>query len=277
MGVAMNTELLPCPKFSSPLTMVSEDGIGESEDELNLGRNTPLAKSKSLKYKILNFHISIQQRREDNSIAGIISTNLNQLPPSTRSPFYSDSVLATNFLDYSPGKLDPFIENYFLSDPSQRKELRKDARKIVNSAPKVLEVLEWSTDTKVRDAYEAAVDLLARCDDVLLFLEVALYLRSKQLPSKNCATFISGLARAQHILLHYRLGIIDQHRKSEQRVIKESVVEALFLLASEVQEKSEGNSNIGNILIQYLHWFASDKQSDPFIQRYAEDCLSELL
>jgi hypothetical protein len=166
------------------------------------------------------------------------------------------------------------IQEYFKSSPERRKDLRQLVAYSVKSTNSVLEVLESSIKTDVRDAYNAAVDLLAKSSDVTL--EVARYPMLEHLISeKKVATLISGIARASHIPVTERLKVVLQNVQTGKRMIKESVVESLFLLADEAIENSL-NSNILPIVKFYLSWFASDKQPDKFIQRYARDIIDEL-
>lgn len=213
-----------------------------------------------------------------------VKTRLNSSGEISRIPgmsqygypnYWSNFQTTTLFL-LTKLETDQALEKYFRSHPDERKKLRENTAAHINSSKKVLEVLEWSTKTGIRYAYDAAVDLLAKCSEVTL--EVAQYRILEEeglILDKQWATLISAIGRAHHLSLQDRLKAITQQVSSQRRVVNEAVVEALYLLADEAEERKI-NKNIIVIVKQYLQWFASDAQADKFIQRYARDVLSEL-
>lgn len=165
------------------------------------------------------------------------------------------------------------IQEYFKSSSLERKALRTITADSIKSVNSVFEVLAWSTKTGIKDAYDSAVDLLAECDSITL--EVSRFAMGENFSEKKVATLISGIARAKHIPLLERLQVILRYCQSHKRMIKESVIESLALLADEVADDGQCIT-ILPIVKFYLGWFASDKQPDQFIQRYAKDIIDEL-
>ncbi len=166
------------------------------------------------------------------------------------------------------------IQQYFKSSPQDRKSSRRLAADSIKSPNSVFQVLEWGIKTDICDAYDAAVDLLAESSDVTL--EVARFPALEHLIlEKKVAILISGIARAKDIPLTERLKVVLQHVQTGKRMVKESIVDALFLLADETTENTV-HRDILPVVKFYITWFASDQQPDKFIQRYARDIIDEL-
>lgn len=166
------------------------------------------------------------------------------------------------------------IEKYFLSSPEKRNGLRKITADSIKSPSAVLEVLRWANNANIFASHDAAIDLLAESSDITL--EIALYPGlDKLISNKSLAILISGIVRATHIPIPERLQVVLQYIKTEKRIIKESVVDALAFFADEANEK-KGYSKVIQICRLYLQRFASGDQPDKFIQRYAKDVIDEL-
>ena len=190
-------------------------------------------------------------------------------------PSYGGLNRVTTAFIYADLESKQVIQEYFKSSPQKRKGLRTLAADSVKSPNSVFEVLEWSTKTDIREAYDAAVDLLACICDVTL--QVARYPTLEHLIlERKVATLISGIARARHIPITERLKVVLQHTQSNKRMVKESVVDALSLLADEEIDNKVYSSILPTVKF-YLTWFASDKQPDTFIQRYARDVINDIL
>lgn len=177
---------------------------------------------------------------------------------------------------------DLLIREYFLSPHAQRAKLRKLVFQNIKSWKSVLAILAWSKRKEVFDAYDGAVDLLAECTDISLLQSAAQYLETTRFlasssssnasKSSNLDEFwevlIKGIACAYQIPSQERfIVILNLLPVSDRRIIKATIIDALVILADEMDIQPIQNS---------ISRFASTHEPDLYIRNYAEEALQGL-
>jgi len=183
----------------------------------------------------------------------------------------TSSVYTTRNL--SPAQKDPLIENYFRSGFQERISSRRRVALRLKSFDSVFLVLEWSQRGDVDDAYDAAVDLLAECEEVLIGALQYLYLeypregRDRARLEIKLDVLISGLARASRLSCESRLRAITALMGCESRIVKTAIIDAIAKL-----EHKRNKKQVRGI----LEWFASPNQFDTYVREYAKEALEDL-
>lgn len=167
--------------------------------------------------------------------------------------------------------LDSLIQGYFLADPSNRPKQCKNIGRYLNSVEGILLVLDWSRKKMIKEPYDSAVDLLARCGKILLKVidnESITDLFTKDIIAyeEKLEVLITGIAFAHSIPPQERLTAITSLIPSSRRVIKAAIIDALLILDDEVSS---------DILKYYLAKFLSTDEIDEYIRQYANDALKE--
>ena len=186
---------------------------------------------------------------------------------ATTGSFYSESFLALK---------DPVIDQYFILAPEARPSIRRKTAARIRSFQAVFTVLDWSLRGDVTDAYDAAVDLLAECNDILIRSLQYLYLEYPKVNKganqidldTKLDVLISGLARASKPSAEARLKVVIQLAASKSRIVKVAVIEAAAMLV---------NRRTGKSVKALLNWFASDKEADSYIRHCARNALDDLV
>jgi len=189
---------------------------------------------------------------------------------------YSDSQELTMFLS-NQNDPDLLIREYFLAKPDDRSRLQKHIAKHINSVGAILEILEWSTKSRVQEAYDAAIDLIAECSDVNAILKIVNQklinhaTDSSNMPSieEKWEVLIKGIACNQNIFANQKFHTITQLIPvSKRRLVKTAIIDALLIMHDEVDTNS---------ITEQLAIFASSKESDKYIQEYAKEAMEEIL
>ncbi|MCL1470774.1 hypothetical protein [Argonema antarcticum] len=171
----------------------------------------------------------------------------------------------------SENALDPLIKEYFLTEPSLRAKRRKLTAQHINSIELVLEVLEWSNKRGVQEAYDGAIDLLSECGQILLKVANT-NARGNFSDDKDVLdleakweVLIKGIACAYKIKPEQRFNTITKLiPQQNRRLVKAAIIDALTILQNEIsQDKIE----------IHLAYFASDNESDKYIQKYAKEAM----
>lgn len=174
---------------------------------------------------------------------------------------------------------DFLIREYFLSSPVKRAKLRKLVFQNIKSWLSILAILSWSRRKEVSDAYDGASDLLAECADISFLKDAIQYLEtasiltsiSSQLSSLDdlWEVLIKGIAYAYQIPIEDRYEVISNlFSVSNTRIIKAAIIDALVILADEIDIELIKNS---------LSQFSSPNEQDLYIRKYAEEAIQEIL
>lgn len=173
------------------------------------------------------------------------------------------------------------IKNYFLSSPSQRVELKKEAALCVDSTAAVSFVMEWGLGSAI-EAYDGAIALLAQCSDIILAAndEIFNYYNNKYILNNGVAkeTFdkweilIKGIACNQNIEASQRFDSIVKTLPSNcasvpPRWIKSAVIDALVIMSNEISAEK---------IKTCLTPLASEEEVDEVIRFYAKEALEDL-
>jgi hypothetical protein len=168
---------------------------------------------------------------------------------------------------------DPLIERYFRSDAQGRSESRRTTALRIKTIEAVFLVLEWSQRGDIDYAYDAAVDLLAECEIILLKALQYLYMEypragvNRLKRETQLDALISGLARASRLSFERRLIAITTLMSCESRIVKTAVIDAIAML-----EHKKNKKQIRGL----LEWFTSAKQIDNYVREYAKEALEDL-
>jgi hypothetical protein len=167
------------------------------------------------------------------------------------------------------------IDEYFRLSPINRATVRKRTVAQIKSVSAVFAVLDWSLRGDIANSYDAAVDLLAECGDVLVksieyfnLENLRLYRSSNQIDSDTkLDVLINGIARASKLSAATRLKVIIQLSSSKSRMVKAAIIDAAVLLVNQKNKKP---------ISTLLTWFASSKEADDYVRRCAEEALAEI-
>lgn len=205
-------------------------------------------------------------------MAGLITSSTDYIIENTTGRTKTSSVDAY----YSDPDL--LIREYFLSSSSKRAKSRQTIIEHINSLPNsVLAVLSWGASTKARDSHDGAVNLLAETNNLALLEVLGLAAKKVYIPmlenpsyrgfAETCLEIlIKAIACAYRIdpRQRYRL-IFDVIPPTNRRAIKASVIDALIIIANEIDV-----TTIKNAIERYTF----DK--DQYICEYAKEALQEL-
>ena len=78
---------------------------------------------------------------------------------------------------------------------------------------------------------------------------------------------INGLARAHRLSAESRLKAITALMSCKSRIVKAAIIDAIVILENKRNKK---------LIKELLNWFASAKETDAYIQQYAEDAIDNL-
>lgn len=172
---------------------------------------------------------------------------------------------------------DLLIREYFLAKPDNRRKLQKHIAQHINSVEAILEILDWSTRSRVQEAYDGAIDLIAECSDVNIILKVVNQkLINYDTNSSNILVLeekwevlIKGIAHNQNIPIKQKFSTITHLIPgSKRRLVKTAIIDALLIMQDEVDTNS---------IKEQLAIFVSSKESDEYIQEYAKEAMEEIL
>lgn len=187
-----------------------------------------------------------------------------------------DNQELTMFL-FNPNDPDLLIREYFLAKPDNRRKLQKHIAKHINSVEAILEILEWSTKSRVQEAYDGAIDLVAECSNINVILKVVNQKLINQSTNSNNVSaieekwevLIKGIACNQNISAKQKFDTITQLIPgSKRRLIKTAIIDALSIMQDEVDTNS---------IKEQLAIFVSSKESDKYIREYAKEAMEEIL
>ncbi|GBO55184.1 hypothetical protein APA_3234 [Pseudanabaena sp. lw0831] len=172
---------------------------------------------------------------------------------------------------------DLLIREYFLSSSLQRSKSRKVIFQYINSWQSVLDVLRWGANSKANESYDGAVNLLAEIDsfavlEILGLVAKKLYIPMLDNEAHRCLAdscleiLIKSIACAYKVdpTQRYRL-IFDVIPPTNRRTIKASVIDALLIIADEIDVNTIKNA---------IERYTFDK--DQYICDYAKEALQEL-
>lgn len=173
---------------------------------------------------------------------------------------------------------DLLIREYFLSSSSKRAKSRQTIIERINLLPKsILAVLSWGASGKTHDSYDGAINLLAETNSISLLELLSITARELYIPmlenpsyrvfAENCLEIlIKAIACAYKVdpIQRYRL-IFDVIPPTNRRTIKASVIDALLIIADEIDVNTIKNA---------IERYTFDK--DQYICDYAKEALQEL-
>lgn len=185
-----------------------------------------------------------------------------KIPESPKSSFRNDP--------------DLLIREYFITEPSDRKHLRKCTAKNINSVEAILEILEWSTKNYIQEGYDGAVDILAECNDVVLKVASQRLIdhipnRSNiSAPEEKWEVLIKGIACSQIISVQKRFNVITKLilGRNNSRSVKAAIIDALLIMQSEIDVKS---------IKSQLDKFLNSNEPDQKIQKYAKEAIEQII
>ncbi|MEA5478019.1 hypothetical protein VB774_10350 [Pseudanabaena galeata UHCC 0370] len=172
---------------------------------------------------------------------------------------------------------DLLIREYFLSSSAKRAKSRQTIIERINSFPmSILAVLRWGAGGKTHDSYDGAINLLAETNSISLLESLSVTAR-KFIPmlenpsyrdfTETCLEIlIKAIACAYKVdpIQRYRL-IFDVIPPTNRRTIKASVIDALLIIADEIDVNTIKNA---------VERYTFDK--DQYICDYAKEALQEL-
>jgi len=164
------------------------------------------------------------------------------------------------------------VDLFFRLAPEKRLEIRKKTAAQIKSFDAVFTILDWSLRGDITNAYDAAVDLLAECNAILVsalqyfYLEYSKSVNQIDLDAK-LDVLINGIARANKISAEARLRAVIQLAGSKSRIVKAAIIDAASMLVNKRNRKT---------VKALLSWFSSSKEADSYIRQYAEDALTDL-
>lgn len=218
----------------------------------------------------------INQRLDEESTSSIVKTH-----QGAEVYYYSEqqerltAVTVSSRSRTAISRKHSIVEQYFNSDSEGRLESRKRTAAKIKSFDAVFAVLDWSLRGDVVNAHDAAVDLLAECNVILVSATQYCYLEysrtnkgGNQLDlDTKLDVLVNGLARASKLSAELRLKAVIQLAGSKSRVVKAAVIDAAAMLVNRRNKKS---------VQALLQWFTSNKEADQYIRQYAEEVLSDI-
>lgn len=183
----------------------------------------------------------------------------------------------TSSVDASFSDPDLLIREYFLSSSAKRAKSRQTIIERINLFPmSILAVLRWGASGKTHDKYDGAINLLAETNSISLLESLSVTAR-RLIPmlenpsyrdfAETCLEIlIKAIACAYKVdpIQRYRL-IFDVIPPTNRRTIKASVIDALLIIADEIDINTIKNA---------LERYTFDK--DQYICDYAKEALQEL-
>jgi hypothetical protein len=174
---------------------------------------------------------------------------------------------------------DFLIREYFLSSPVKRAKLRKLVFQNIKSWLSILAILSWSRRKEISHAYDGASDLLAECADISFLKDAIQYLETASILTSSINSKLSSLDDLWEVLIKgiayaYQIPVEDRYRvisnlfsASNTRIIKAAIIDALVILADEINIELIKNS---------LSQFSSPHEQDLYIRNYAEEAIQEI-
>lgn len=224
-------------------------------------------KSKVKKPLMNSFSLDTNKNQEINSRYGYKPVNdFSKISGSNRFLYQNAPDLLTD--------PDLLIKEYFLAQPSNRKNLRKCIAKRIDTVAAVLEILEWSTKSHVQEPYDGAIDILAECSDVILkvanqklinFTTTDIYAQGEK-----WEVLIKGIACSQNISASRKFNVITNliSETNNSRFVKAAIIDALIIIQDEID---------GDSIKSYLTRFLANKQQDKQIQKYASEAIEQII
>lgn len=162
------------------------------------------------------------------------------------------------------------IKDYFLASHADRPALCESVASHITTVDEVILVLDWGV-TKTEDYYDAAVDLLGQCGEILIEAitsePIANLLERDAITYENeLEILITGIALANRIPASKRLEVIASLNPSSRRMVKAAIIDALEHLKDEAEVKSD-------TLTDCLAVFSADTEPDKYIRQYAKNAL----
>lgn len=172
---------------------------------------------------------------------------------------------------------DLLIREYFLSSSTQRAISRKNIIKHIKTVASVFAILGWGASGKARDGYDGSVNLLAETGNFHLLKAVSLSAKEayeqiirntgKEVFAENfLEILIKAIACAYQINANQRFRLlIDVVPQTDRRVVKASIIDALLMIADEMDVHSVREA-IKNFVVD----------QDLYIRDYATEALQSI-
>ena len=218
-----------------------------------------------------NLHLHITKRQDYYSLSDVIT--YSSLSFSTfGQPILLNACRSAQALSESR------IKEYFSLKPSARAQLRKKYAVYIKSQEEVFDILEFGNARSVIDAYDAAVDILAECDEDVLThaIEIAReqYISDNNFEiaqswEKNWEILIKALSCALKIESHRKMSLLlslCDPRNKLSRLIKLTLIDAIIDL--DIDKK---------LAMVMLQIFMSERELDNFVRNYASEQAEECL
>jgi hypothetical protein len=195
-------------------------------------------------------------------------------PASVLEPTYSIAA------EVSPQKVaylsDPdfLIRQYFLDASLDRRvKLRKVIADQAKSFYSILQILKFSRQGNIQDAYDAGVDALAEFSTLEFHYQSYHYLEAISHQLKDNEDFweilTKGVSCAYKVAAEERFELVCKiSRVSQRRLVKTAVIDALVTIADDLTNVEP----LKDFLIRYT----SEEESDVYVRDYAHEALDDL-
>jgi len=178
----------------------------------------------------------------------------------------------SNDLPFAEEVPELVVREYFLAKPSRRINFIKAAAQKISSTTMVLEVLDWSTKAGIQEAYDAGVNLIAKCSNIILDVANQQLINFSSnnwneafVADEKWEILLKGIACSENINQERKLETISSLiTQTNRRAVKAAIIDSLLIL--------EGEFDF-NVIKEYLDYFLSDTEPDEYIREYAQDAI----